>query len=429
MTDKRICLFPHLGYLSETSRMVAAYKALKAVGVAPLVATHGGTYEWVLKEEGLEYEVIEPVMSNERCQAFVAANRMDGRAGHFYEVDELEELVKAEIDYFERTGIGVVLTGFNLSLGLSARAARVRYCVTHLGSWCPPIFERQMQAPYNYLTERIPRFVPRSWLKKLVNRIYLTSKLMTKPHNVVARRLGIEPVHTTMDMFMGDVTIVTEAPEILGIPREELESWTPQKPANFHANPKLRYAGPMYAKLFGELRDDVRRFLDSDGPVVYVALTSTRPDYLAEAVRTLLELDARLLVVSTVHRLGITADKLMVADHLPSHLVMPMVDLAVIHGGQGSVQTAVASGTPVVGFPLQTEQMFNLDLLEQHGAGINLPLQALRDPARLRAAARTVLEDPSYKANMDELKRLQEAYDGPAEVARILSEELEEAER
>jgi hypothetical protein len=44
--------------------------------------------------------------------------------------------------------------------------------------------------------------------------------------------------------------------------------------------------------------------------------------------------------------------------------IMPLVDLAVIHGRQGSVQTAVASGKPVIGFPLQTKQRFNPELIQ-----------------------------------------------------------------
>ena len=104
---------------------------------------------------------------------------------------------------------------------------------------------------------------------------------------------------------------------------------------------------------------------------------------------------------------------------------MPMVDLAVIHGGQGSVQTAVASGTPVIGFPLQTEQMFNLELIQRHGAGINLPLQRLSQPERVREAVSTMLSDTSYTKNMEMLQELQYEYDGPGEVARILLEELE----
>jgi UDP:flavonoid glycosyltransferase YjiC (YdhE family) len=264
-------------------------------------------------------------------------------------------------------------------------------------------------------------------LRKLVNRIYLKSTLLTRPYNQVARRLDIEPVKSTLDMFMGDVTIVTEAPEVLGIPRAELESWTPQNPEKYHASPRLRYAGPIYARLFGELGADVQRFLERDGPTIYVALTSTRADYLSDLVDALLELEANLLVVTTVHDLQLTHEGILTAPHLPSHRLMPQVDLAIIHGGQGSVQTAVASGTPIVGFPLQTEQMFNLDLIERRGAGLNLPLQDLHRPENIVRAARTVLQDGAFKARMMELSRLQESYDGPAEAAGILLEEAERA--
>lgn len=424
MTNKRICLFPHMGYLSETSRIVEAYKALRELGVEPIVATHGGTCEWVLEYEGIDYEIIEPRMSHEQCQAFVKANRVDGKAGQFYTADELEAFVLSEIEFLQREDVEVLLTGFNLSLGLSARKAGASYCVTHLGSWSPLIFERKMQAPYNYITERIPSFVPQSWLRKIVNWIYLNSKMLIKPFNVVARKLDIEPIHSTLDLFMGDITIVTEAPEILGITKDDLEGWVPKKPDLFHDSPRLRYAGPMYAKLFGGVPEDLQRFLKADIPKIYVALTSTREDYLRELVTALIDLDVQLIIVSTEHNLVLEHEHIYTLDHLPSHLIMPMVDLAVIHGGQGSVQTAVASGTPIIGFPLQTEQMFNLELIQQHGAGINLPLQHLGRPEMVRAAVLTVLGDVSYKKNMEKLRVLQEKYDGPREVARILMEEL-----
>lgn len=414
-----------MGYLSETSRMVEAYKELRNLGIEPLVATHGGTYEWVLKEEGIDYKVIEPQMSHEQCQAFVKANRVDGKAGQFYTVNELEAYVLSEIEFLQKEEVGVALTGFNLSLGLSARKTGVCYCVTHLGSWSPVVFERQMQTPYNYITERIPFFVPQSWLRKFVNWIYLNSKMLIKPFNTIARKHGIEPIHSTLDMFMGDITIITEAPEILGITREDLEGWVPKKPALFHDSPRLRYAGPMFAKLFGEVSEELQIFLQAGGPTIYIALTSTREDYLRGLVTTLIDLDMKLVVVNTVHKLGLEHERLFTADYLPSHLVMPLVDLAVIHGGQGSVQTAVASGTPVIGFPLQTEQMFNLELIQSHGAGINLPLQCLSQPERVREAVFTVLGDTSYTKNMEALQALQYKYDGSGEVARILLEELE----
>jgi UDP:flavonoid glycosyltransferase YjiC (YdhE family) len=419
---KTIVLFPHLGYLSETSRMIAVYKELKKLGAEPLMASHGGTYEWLLKEEGIEWTLVRPEMSVERCQRFVAANRIDGAVRGFYEVDELEDIVRNEMEFLKSVNARVVLTGFNLSLGLSARGAGVYYAVSHLASWSPLIFEKQMQPPFNYLTYKIPKFISRKFLRKVVNKIYLNSKVMLKPYRIVAKRLAIEPIKTTLDMFMGDLTLVTEAPEILGIDKAELEAWVPAKPENFHTNPKLRYTGPIYAKLFGELEQEVKDFIQQPGKTVYLALTSSTSDYIQNLISALLELDINILIASTVHTLELLSDKVMVRKHLPSHRVMPLVDAAVIHGGQGSVQTAVASGCPAVMFPLQTEQMFNAQLIEDRGAGINLALQDLKNPEVVRAAVCRLLEEPDFKTGAVKLQQLQAAYDGPAEAARLLME-------
>ena len=420
----RICLFPHLGYLSETSRMIAVYKALVAAGEEPVMASHGGTYDWVLEQEGIPWRLIEPEMSVERCQAFVKANRIDGGLGGFYQADELEQIVRHEIDFLVSGKFDAVLTGFNLSLGLSARKAGCLYCVTHLGSWNPIIFEREMQTPFNYLTYKIPKLIPRAWIRRLVNRIYRTSKIKTGVCNKVAGKLSIEPFHSTMDMFMGDLTLVTECPEVLGISQEDMESWKPRQPDFFHSNLRLKYAGPLYAQLFGEVEEDVLRFLNSPNNKIYVALTSSRPDYIQGVVNALLELDASILLAGTVHDLRIDSDKLIIKKYLPSHLIMPRMDLAVIHGGQGSVQTAIASGTPILGFPLQTEQMFNLELIQQRGAGINLPLQLMGKPELIRDAAEEILNTKSYRTEVRKMQSIYGRYNGPAEVARILLDEV-----
>ena len=49
---------------------------------------------------------------------------------------------------------------------------------------------------------------------------------------------------------------------------------------------------------------------------------------------------------------------------------MPRVALAVTAGGQGSMQTAIAAGTPVLGIPLHPEQDLNVALLQRLHAAL-----------------------------------------------------------
>ena len=102
---------------------------------------------------------------------------------------------------------------------------------------------------------------------------------------------------------------------------------------------------------------------------------------------------------------------------------MPLVALAIIHGGQGSNQTAIASGTPLIGFTLHGEQRLNLKIIERHEAGICLPLKAIKKTI-FRSAIHRVLTDDKYKTNMKRLRSLQERYNGAENTAKILKKHI-----
>jgi UDP:flavonoid glycosyltransferase YjiC (YdhE family) len=200
-----------------------------------------------------------------------------------------------------------------------------------------------------------------------------------------------------------------------------MEAWRPKGSSRIRPNARLGYAGAMFAELFGEVPHDVAAFLDTDRPTVYVALSSSRPEYLEKVQEAVEKLGVRTLIATTVHEVAPSAgSEILFRDFLPSHLVMPRCDLAIIHGGQGSVQTAIASGVPVIGFPLQPEQNFNLRQVERHGAGLCLSLRSLAR-GRLPTAIAAVLGDPGYRTAMQRLQRWQAARDGPLEVARTLT--------
>ncbi len=117
----------------------------------------------------------------------------------------------------------------------------------------------------------------------------------------------------------------------------------------------------------------MQKFLDHPGPTIYLAMTSTPPGQVRTAIAELSRLDVRILVAGTIHDLGdLATDRILIERVLPSHLVMPQVDLAVTTGGQGSVQTAMACGTPLLGIPLHIEQDLNVALVERLGAARHL---------------------------------------------------------
>ncbi len=84
--------------------------------------------------------------------------------------------------------------------------------------------------------------------------------------------------------------------------------------------------------------------------MVYVAITSSSAVLVRQVIAQLSTLGLRILVAGTVRDLSdLQSDDVLVAGVLPSQQIMPQVDLGVISGGQGSVQSALASGLPFIG--------------------------------------------------------------------------------
>ena len=75
--------------------------------------------------------------------------------------------------------------------------------------------------------------------------------------------------------------MVTDVPKNLRIPVDKLELWTPMKPELYSRTPQLKYVGAIYAELVGCVSEDVKAFLDTEKPKVYVAFTSSRLDYVS----------------------------------------------------------------------------------------------------------------------------------------------------
>jgi UDP:flavonoid glycosyltransferase YjiC (YdhE family) len=109
--------------------------------------------------------------------------------------------------------------------------------------------------------------------------------------------------------------------------------------------------------------------------------------------------------------------RVLVTDRfVPGPAVNRVADVVVSHGGQGTVQTALAAGTPLVGVGLQTEQQINLDHVMDAGAGIRIQLHNWR-AATIRNAVRSVLADPGYRRSAKTLAETMRTMDGAATAA------------
>jgi UDP:flavonoid glycosyltransferase YjiC (YdhE family) len=254
-----------------------------------------------------------------------------------------------------------------------------------------------------------------------VNHVPRWIKAPVKDLNRIAGELGVQGVPSFMALMCGDLTMVTELPEILGIPRDDLETWRPWR-RRLWPTTTFRYTGPLFATLDRPVPPRVETFLSADGPVVYLAPTSVSAELLRELIGAVSAAGTRVLVGATIHDVrDLESERVMIEGVLPNHQIMPRVTACVIMGGQGSVQTAMTAGTPFVGMPYHGEQELNVALAEAHGVAIRLSPRDAGTP-QMTEAVRRLLDDPRFRANAQKVKALYAGVDGADGCARAILE-------
>lgn len=224
------------------------------------------------------------------------------------------------------------------------------------------------------------------------------------------------------DMMKADITVVNDLP---------LFYQGMRIPSDFHI------AGPLYSqpesgdepdpeilRVFGEESDGKTKIFCSLG-------SSGMKAALLEAAKAIASLpEERFAAVILVPRAVCPMEEvrpyvvgkrnLYITDRfVPAKLVNKLADLVVSHGGQGTVQTAISCGTPIVGFAVQPEQQINLDNIVLRGACIRIPITRWKE-RNIRNAVVKVAGDTSYKRNAERLAENMEQSNGREESARII---------
>jgi UDP:flavonoid glycosyltransferase YjiC (YdhE family) len=153
-------------------------------------------------------------------------------------------------------------------------------------------------------------------------------------------------------------------------------------------------------------------------------LSSSTPKMLSAVAARVRQAGVRVIVGATIHSFGPNTDPdMVVAGILPSHKIMPHVDLVVAMGGQGTVQTAMASGTPLVGIPLHAEQELNVDLAARQGMALAMaPRHAGTE--KMTAAVRRLVSEPGFRLQAQRVQQLYAGSDGARQAATAITRYL-----
>ena len=185
-----------------------------------------------------------------------------------------------------------------------------------------------------------------------------------------------------------------------------------------------RMVGPVYAQLPGEVPDIVSDLASGPKPLVYFAVGSSgNRDLVLDVLKGLGQADCQVLapVRSHLHQedLEVLPLNVHVTDWIPAHQLGDVVDLAITHGGEGTVQTSCVQGWPFIGIPLQLEQRFNVQRCAAFGSA-RLVSQKEARRADWAALVREALADDRMRSRARHMAELMKGLDGPGQAAEAI---------
>ena len=281
-----------------------------------------------------------------------------------FSTKNLIEYVEGEVSAYKKTGVKLIVSTNNPTCRISARIMKI-----------PLVFVKSRFYPrFNYYPECAEiLFTPilPSWLKlKVLNWYFPNAKGFAPPFIKVSKKYNVTPPKNGHDISKGDYTLYTDFQQLAC-------------PENYKPSPNKYYIGPFFLdELFDQnsgkgdasrQEEIIHQHLKKGERSILLSLGSSGTKEIF--LKILQALNKTNYNVVAVHgsilkenELPILKDNILIKKYVPSLTKLhKMVDLSIIHGGQGTVYTAAYAGKPVIGFPMILEQHSNLEMLVKQG--------------------------------------------------------------
>ncbi|GCF93048.1 glycosyl transferase [Enterococcus florum] len=399
MAQRPVFVFaPATFNLAETTRMIEVAKQLSPRYDCQFFGFSRTFADWITKA-GFAFTLLTPVLTKEQERQIIALDQMKGLTNPFTE-EMVAQRVQNELAFLQQQKPRAVVTGSNVTIFLSARIAKF-----------PLVYIKPYALSRPQLTHQTG-----SWAKKSVDQLMLKIPWKPRAFKKIAQQYDLKLPKYTIDMLDGDQNLITTFREFTNVS---------EYPPNYHN------VGPIFAHLDTQLPANILRLIQEsqEKPIVYLALGSSGNQRLAKRILAILK-ETEYVVLAPLKQYlvqeaiqSFAGTSIHITDLLPAPLLAPYVQFSIIHGGEGTVQTACLSGKPFIGFGLQQEQKMNLHDCQEYGNAIRLdPLVLTRK--KLLTAIETI-QTPSYLKKAQELAHIFDG-DGAKRAAAFIEKTYEQ---
>ena len=246
--------------------------------------------------------------------------------------------------------------------------------------------------------------------------------------NTILAELQLKPISKTGELFVGDLTLVVGMRETDPLPDTA----------------DITYIGPILWQRSDETLPEWVADLSTTKPVIW--LYSGNPRYIPGAatpvdsavviyacIEALKDKDVQVVMSTAYH--AVPEDALPLPSNFRHVLFVPGLamaersDLLIHHGGYGSCQTGLLTGTPALVIPTTSERESNARRVAAVGAGdFVLPATDASgtnkqvNAEEVRDKVDRILLDPSFKENARRVSEKLRSYGGASYAARLIEE-------
>lgn len=343
-----ILFAPETINLAETTRMIETAKAVRARGANCLFIAYSEKFSGLIEAAGFKLIFLQPKTTEKMAENMLRFDQFKTMKNPFSK-ELMAQRVANEIDFIKQHKVAKVVTGTSMSIFLSARICQVPLFYIKPFAYSRP----QIEAGNMFEGALLNR-----GLKAIASRLTYIPKMFRQ----VEKKYGVTVFKKTLELSDGDFNLITTIPALTGVA---------QLPADY------QYIGFMYAKLPGELPEEIHRLKKQSTPLVYFSMGSSSNRKLVEKFLAVLAKLPYTFICPVAYYVPEFknkkyAENIYIYDWLPTEQVNALIDFSIIHGGEGTVQTACMSGKPFIGLGLQMEQRYNLRLCETYGNAIQI---------------------------------------------------------
>ncbi len=409
MMPKKVLLFAPCAFnLAETSRMVEIAKGIEHHSIARETfdihfISDGGDFENLIEKHGFALTRLEPRLTKEKIEFIAKVDRGEKFTPAFTDA-ELIRRVESEMACLKELKPTAVVTGSYVTIPVTCRVLETPLVWVVQSTWLPDFFchgagmtDGLRPAPLKAVAD----WFVLQFIKFWINYGFLNSI------NRTAKHFGVPGYESIFDFWRGDIALVAEPAEFSGV----------------KLPPKHCFIGPLIPRDEFSIPPEIAS-VPRDRPLIYFAMGSSGTAEIVAKIVESFEGQPYHVIAPVKFQLDMVPgarvpSNVFVTGWVPAIQMNKMADLAVIHGGIGTVMAAALAGKPVVGVGMQMEQVANLACLVRKGFAIRVPKS--RNPSRnVHAAIRILLQDKGAKRKAEAFARVVEKWDGPGAAAEIL---------